>query len=225
MPNLLLESVRTLVLLGLFLYLWSAGKGRSRIEQEGWRLILAGFFLLFAGSLVGLTGYMDALNRFTLIPNVGNLVFLGERLLFLGGVAVLAFGVLHRMQPNTKTCKTAWSVGSPQDHKHAAADYELLMLAIEQAKETIVITDADGGIQYANPAFETTTGYTREEAVGQNPRILKSGKHDAAFYKAMWDTLAGGETWSGEIINRKRTVRCIRKRPRFRPSAIPRGKR
>jgi len=70
--------------------------------------------------------------------------------------------------------------------------------------ETIVITDAQGLIEYVNPAFETVTGYTREEALGENPRILQSGKHDAAFYHALWETLVIGGTWRGRLINRRK---------------------
>ncbi len=79
-----------------------------------------------------------------------------------------------------------------------------LQTAIEQTAESIVITDSDGTTQYVNPAFEKTTGYTREEAIGQNPRILKSGKHDEAFYKMMWDTISGGKMWKGHFINKKK---------------------
>ncbi len=88
--------------------------------------------------------------------------------------------------------------------KGAEAERERLMQAIEQAAETIIITDARGTIQYVNPTFATITGYTRAEAIGQTPRMLKSGRQDAAFYKEMWDTLTRGETWTGRFINRKK---------------------
>jgi len=84
------------------------------------------------------------------------------------------------------------------------SERERLLAAIEQAAETMLITDAKGTIEYVNPAFELITGYTRDEAIGQNPRILKSGEHDDAFYKAMWETLARGEIWHGRFINRKK---------------------
>jgi len=61
-----------------------------------------------------------------------------------------------------------------------------LMTGIEHAAEGVVITDARGDIQYVNPAFSAMTGYSREEALGKNPRILKSGKQDAAFYASLW---------------------------------------
>jgi len=80
----------------------------------------------------------------------------------------------------------------------------LLGLAIEQAAESIMITALDGTIQYVNSAFERITGYGWEEALGQNPRILKSGQHDAEFYQAMWATLTRGEVWVGHFINKRK---------------------
>ncbi len=79
-----------------------------------------------------------------------------------------------------------------------------LATAVEQSAETIVITERDGTILYANPSFERTTGYTREEAVGQNPRILKSGKQSAEFYRRMWAALTAGQVWTGNMINRRK---------------------
>ncbi|MCA1960813.1 MAG: PAS domain S-box protein [Desulfomonile sp.] len=79
-----------------------------------------------------------------------------------------------------------------------------LATAVEQAAEAIVVTDTEGIIQYVNPACEKITGYTREEAVGQNPRILKSGQHDRMFYKNMWDTIKRGEVWTGRFINKRK---------------------
>ncbi|MEA3358330.1 MAG: PAS domain S-box protein, partial [Thermodesulfobacteriota bacterium] len=79
-----------------------------------------------------------------------------------------------------------------------------LATAIEQASETIVITDIEGRIQYVNPAFERITGYTREEALGQNPRILKSGEHGEEFYTRLWDKISHGDVWAGHFVNKKK---------------------
>jgi PAS domain S-box-containing protein len=79
-----------------------------------------------------------------------------------------------------------------------------LSLAIEQSGSIIVITDTDGNIQYVNPRFEETTGYTSSEALGQNPRILKSGEQDAEYYAVLWDTISSGQIWRGEFHNRRK---------------------
>jgi PAS domain S-box-containing protein len=88
--------------------------------------------------------------------------------------------------------------------RRAQQERERLARAVEQTAETVLITDAAGTITYVNPAFEKTTGYSRSEAIGQNPRILRSGEHDAAFYEQMWGALAAGEVWAGRITNRKK---------------------
>ena len=90
------------------------------------------------------------------------------------------------------------------DRKRAEESQALLATAVDQSAETIVITDAAGTISYVNPAFEKATGYTRAEVIGQNPRLLKSGKQDAEFYRQMWTVLSRGEVWNGRFINRRK---------------------
>ena len=79
-----------------------------------------------------------------------------------------------------------------------------LAAAVEQAADSIVITDTEGRIQYVNPAFTAMTGYTSAEAVGQYPRTLKSGQHPTAFYRDLWGTISSGRVWQGELINRRK---------------------
>ncbi len=79
-----------------------------------------------------------------------------------------------------------------------------LSKAIEQSPVATVITDTSGTIEYVNPAFTEITGYTYEEAIGQNPRILKSGKMPEELYKDLWDTITHGKVWKGEMINRRK---------------------
>ncbi len=88
--------------------------------------------------------------------------------------------------------------------KRAEAERARLTRCIEQVGESIVITDLDSSILYVNPAFEKLTGYTQAEAIGQNPRVLKSGQHPPSFYLGMWATLLRGETWSGELTNKRK---------------------
>lgn len=90
------------------------------------------------------------------------------------------------------------------ERRRAEQASKLLATAVEQGAEAIIITDLDGTIQYVNPSFEHITGYSREDAVGKTPAILKSGKHDGEFYREMWETLGRGEVWTGHFINRKK---------------------
>ena len=77
--------------------------------------------------------------------------------------------------------------------------------ALEAAANAIVITDRQGIVEWANPAFASLSGWSLGEAIGRNPRdLVKSGKHDAGFYRQMWDTLLAGKVWHGEIINRRK---------------------
>ncbi len=84
-----------------------------------------------------------------------------------------------------------------------------LIRAIEQVEESIVITDLEAKIVYVNPAFERLTGYSREEALGKNPRILKSGRQPREFYTALWQSLKSGESWSGHFVNRAKNGRLF----------------
>jgi PAS domain S-box-containing protein len=86
------------------------------------------------------------------------------------------------------------------------ADKELLKLstAVEQSSSAIIITDTEGLIQYVNPYFVKLTGYSFQEVIGKNPKILKSGKTDPKTYKELWDSITSGKIWQGEFINRKK---------------------
>ncbi|RLD07539.1 MAG: hypothetical protein DRI56_06680 [Chloroflexota bacterium] len=80
-----------------------------------------------------------------------------------------------------------------------------LSRAVEQSASAIVITDLNGTIEYVNPAFSKVTGYTAKEAIGENPRILKSGKMDTQIYKKLWADITNGKVWFGEILNKNKS--------------------
>jgi diguanylate cyclase (GGDEF)-like protein/PAS domain S-box-containing protein len=80
----------------------------------------------------------------------------------------------------------------------------LSLTALEAAANAVVITELDGAIRWVNPAFTRLTGYAPAEVIGRNPRLLKSGAHDASFYQELWRTILSGSVWSGEIINRRK---------------------
>lgn len=90
------------------------------------------------------------------------------------------------------------------ERKGIEADLVKLSLAVEQSHSAIVITDLDSRIEYVNETFVRTTGYSKEEAVGQNPRILQSGKTPKTTYQQIWSHLDNGESWSGELVNRRK---------------------
>jgi PAS domain S-box-containing protein len=79
-----------------------------------------------------------------------------------------------------------------------------LAAAIENTSETIVITNTVPEILYVNPAFEHTTGYSKEEAIGKNPNVLNSGLHDKEFFSEMWRTIQNGEVWKGRLKNKNK---------------------
>ena len=76
--------------------------------------------------------------------------------------------------------------------------------AVEQSQASIVLTNPKGIIEYVNPKFCEITGYTRQEAIGQNPRILKSGQTSSVNYKDLWETISSGKDWKGEFVNLKK---------------------
>ncbi len=87
--------------------------------------------------------------------------------------------------------------------RQAEAELRKLGRALEQSPVSVVITDTDGTIEYVNPKFEAISGYRAEEAIGQNPRILKGSDSDPDFYREMWATLRAGHEWRGTFHNRR----------------------
>jgi len=82
-----------------------------------------------------------------------------------------------------------------------------LAAAINQAGQSVVITDPRGNVVYVNAAFTAMTGYTPQEVIGHKPSLWKSGKQDPAYYKDLWSTVAAGRNWQGELINRRKDGR------------------
>jgi PAS domain S-box-containing protein len=105
----------------------------------------------------------------------------------------------------SRSMRSAALFASAQQHgRDAEEKLQTLYRAIEQAADLVVITDSTGAIQYVNPAFEKLTGYSRIEAVGQTPRILKSGEQSAELYRDLWRTIRAGEIYRGVLVNRKK---------------------
>jgi PAS domain S-box-containing protein len=96
------------------------------------------------------------------------------------------------------------SIRDVTEERRIEAERARLLAAIEQMAEVLIVTDAEARIILVNPAFERVTGFARAEVVGKNPRLLKSGQQNDAFYAAMWATLTRGETFRSVLINRRR---------------------
>jgi PAS domain S-box-containing protein len=90
------------------------------------------------------------------------------------------------------------------ERKRIENQNRLHLAALQAAGSGIAITGTDGIIQWVNRAFTDLTGYSEAEAIGQNPRVLKSGKHEPAFYANMWKTLVSRRVWHGELVNRRK---------------------
>ncbi len=89
--------------------------------------------------------------------------------------------------------------------KMAEMQLRMLSMAVEQSAEGIVITDVHANIEYVNEAFVRTTGFSREEAIGQTPKILSSGQTPPETYRELWAALSAGQIWQGELINRRKS--------------------
>jgi PAS domain S-box-containing protein len=92
-----------------------------------------------------------------------------------------------------------------------------LATAVEQAADSIVMSDISGRILYVNPAFTAMTGYTSGEIIGKYPRILKSGLHSKEFYKDLWDTILSGKVWQAEVTNRRKNGTTYHEEMRIAP--------
>ena len=110
----------------------------------------------------------------------------------------------HEKDASGNIIRSKGMVQDITDRKLTEEKLRKLSQAVQQSPVSIVITDADGTIEYVNPKFVEVTGYTTEEAVGQNPSILSSGEQPPEFYREMWETIKSGRVWQGEFHNRKK---------------------
>jgi PAS domain S-box-containing protein len=90
------------------------------------------------------------------------------------------------------------------DRLNAEAELLKLSRAVEQGPSSVVITNQEGDIEYVNQKFSQVTGFSKEEVIGKNPRMWKSGIHDKLFYEDLWNTLLSGKNWNGEMMNKKK---------------------
>ena len=115
-------------------------------------------------------------------------------------------------------------VGIAVERQQAEEAWRKLSLAVEQSPVSVVVTDNAGTIEYVNPEFCRVTGYGPNEALGQNPRILKSGQMEDSVYAGLWATILAGQTWRGELLNRKKSGELFWESVSISPIVDERGK-
>ncbi|MCU0725339.1 MAG: SpoIIE family protein phosphatase, partial [Planctomycetes bacterium] len=110
------------------------------------------------------------------------------------------------------------------ERRKAEESIHRLSNAVEQTADVVFITTRDGRIEYVNPAFETVLGYTREEVVGQNPRVLKSGVHGPEHYRRLWETILAGKVHRSAAVNRTKRGELIHVEQTITPMKDPEGR-
>ena len=141
--------------------------------------------------------------------NLDSLIKIYEKVLRNGKVHVFEFEDMYKRIYKIKIYKVKKKqfvsiIYDITDIKSLNNDLLKLSTAIGQSANTVVITDIDGNIEYVNKRFTETTGYTFLEAIGKNPRILKSGNQPFEYYKNLWDTIIKGENWRGVFHNKRK---------------------
>lgn len=181
---------------GLMVILASGGMGllwRSRVlRATGNRRI----WLLYA---LGIVVHVIMLALIATLPQGAgwrSLEVIGGPVIIVYPLATVALGLLL-----TQRLERERTVDQMRRHD---VERERLIAAIEQSDDSIVITDAKGAIEFVNPAFVRVSGYNRDEVIGANPRILKSGEQDDETYRQLWQTLLSGKTWRGRLVNKRK---------------------
>jgi hypothetical protein len=156
---------------------------------------------LFAGE-TGLRGYADDKN----VIQTGSPVINREEI-FLDKNGIQRWLLTSKIPLFDEQGKISGLVGIGRDityRKKAEEQIQKLTKSVEQSPSSIIITDVDGIIEYVNPKFLEITGYSKEEVIGRNPNIQKSGEVSEEVYKQLWETVVSGDVWRGELINRKK---------------------
>jgi len=167
----------------------------SMVVLAGIIILILGFILIFSWTNKWLTKPMNAITRSLTLASLDPLKGLLEEHGEFGGIARLIRQ--YYLQKDDLVRKI-------EEKNLADKEIAKLSLAVEQSANIVMITSIEGIIEYVNHRFTTITGYSREEAIGQNANILRSGYHSEEFYEELWNTIVSGNEWSGEINNRKK---------------------
>jgi PAS domain S-box-containing protein len=131
------------------------------------------------------------------------------------------YPVSHANEPVSEVAVYAREI---TDRKRVEQELRRLYQAIQQSPTSVVITDTSGAIAYVNPKFSEVTGYSHDEVIGKNPRVLKSGDTTPEDYEKLWSTILGGQVWNGEFHNRKKNGDLFWERASIAPVKDEAGK-
>jgi PAS domain S-box-containing protein len=185
-------SLSLLYVIPIVLATWSVG------QTNGIALAAASAAMCLTDDLMGPVAYLH--------PGVPYLNAIMRFCLFLMVVLLVSqVRTANKRLRQTVTEKTANLTAELANHNRAEEELTKLSGAVRQTADSVVIASRNGIIEYVNPAFEKLTGYSKEEVIGKAPAILKSGKHDQEFYRALWETILSGRIFRAEFINRKKS--------------------
>ena len=156
---------------------------------KGYSFLLLAFIIWFLGTLIGGVFHAD-------FPVMSSSLLITTILI---SIVVFRYQIFNSaIKLNRQLLK------SIKEKKETDELISKLNTAVEQSPVSIVITDLEGNIEYVNPKFCLITGYTYDEALGQNPSVIKSGEQPEEYYKKLWDTISVGKTWTGDFHNKKK---------------------
>jgi polar amino acid transport system substrate-binding protein len=184
-----------------------ATRGQPGVDVEGYRdyrgVPVHGAWLWDANLGFGLATEIDEADALRSYYTARNVIITVMAITVLLALGSLLFAVLIDERANRALQKSYDEL----EHRvqERTAELRKLSRATEHSPASVVITDKDGRIEYVNATFSEVTGYTAEEAIGQNPRVLKSGDLPEAYYKDLWDTILAGNVWEGDFINHKKS--------------------
>ena len=172
----------------------AAEVGQSEVHSSSLRL----FWILLASIF---TGELLIMFLLKMLPDLSPF---STNLLDASLLVILIFPVLYLFQFRPARINIATLRQEREKFRIQADSLRKFSLAVEQSPESITITTLDAKMEYVNTAFVRSTGYSRDELIGQNPRILGSGKTPPESYRAMWASISQGRSWRGELFNRRK---------------------
>lgn len=191
------EYIISLFLLVSIFFLY---RKRSDFDPDTFKLLVASIIITIFSEMA-FTLYTHVFAFFNMLGHFLKIIsfYLIYRAIIENGIVKPYALILRDIKQNNESLSKEIT-----ERKHAEEQVHKLSRAVEQSSSTVIITDSKGTIEYVNPKFTQLTCYTPEEAIGQDPSIMKSGKTPPEVYKELWKTIKSGNEWRGELYNMKK---------------------